>query len=62
MPNKFVDNLKDKITRYCAQEWQKSLNLKNMTTREWDDAAQMAANAYSEEKIRKDILKNRKGT
>lgn len=60
MPNKRVDNLKDEIERSIAQEWQKSLKLKNMTTREWDIAANERANGKQDSEIRKTILQMRK--
>ena len=60
MPNKRVDNLKDEGSRKAGQTWQRDLKLKNLTTREWNDAADMSANGMSEAEIRKVILKNRK--
>lgn len=60
VPNKRVDNLKNETERSIAQGWQKSLKLKNMTTREWDIAANERANGKQDSEIRKTILQMRK--
>ena len=60
MPNKRVDNLKDEGSRAAGQAWQRSLRVKNLTTREWNNVADMSANGMNESEIRKEILKSRK--
>ena len=58
MPNKKVNDLKEKSQ--AAQDWQSALKIKDLTTREWDDAATMAAGGKSFEEIRKAIKRDRK--
>ena len=60
MPNKRVENLKDEGSRAAGQGWQRSLRVKDLTTGEWNNAADMSANGMSESEIRKEILKSRK--
>lgn len=59
MPNKRVDNLKDEGSRWAGQRWQKDLKVKNLTTREWNEAADLSANGMEMGEIRKEILKKR---
>jgi len=58
MPNKKVNDLK--VKSQAAQDWQEALNIRDLTTREWDYAASLAANGKSFEEIRKVILQSRK--
>lgn len=60
MPNKKVDDLKNSGSRAAAQEWQSALGVKNLTTREWDNAAFLASKGKSNTEIKKEILKDRK--
>ena len=60
MPNKKVDNLKDPTMKKCGQQWQKALNVPNLTTKEWNYAASLKANGVGDKSIRKEILNDRK--
>lgn len=60
MPNKKVDALKDPGSRAAGQEWQSALGVKNLTTREWDNAAFLASQGKEHAEIKKEILKDRK--
>ena len=60
MPNKKVDDLKNAGSRVAAQEWQSALGVKNLTTREWDNASFLASQGKGHAEIKKEILKDRK--
>lgn len=60
MPNKNIDNLKNSTDRHAASQWRDSLNLKSMTTREWNNAANLASQGKNDSEIKAQILKNRK--
>ncbi|CAF1802833.1 hypothetical protein NRS6141_00772 [Bacillus subtilis] len=60
MPNKNVDDLKHEGSRWAAQQWKDALGLDKMTTREWNHAADRAANGDSDQTIRKSILDSRR--
>lgn len=60
MPNKKVNNLKHPGSKAAAQEWQESLRLNDLTTREWDNASILAAEGKNIEEIRTQILKDRR--
>ncbi len=60
MPNKRVDDLKNDTDRQAGQEWQQALNVKDLTTREWNEAAYQQSMGYSDDEIRENILKSRK--
>jgi hypothetical protein len=60
MPNKKVDDLKNAGSRAAAQQWQSALGVKNLTTREWDNAAFLASQGKSHNQIKKEILQDRK--
>lgn len=60
MPNKRVDNLKNETDRHAGQEWQQALNVKNLTTNEWNYAASEASMGKSDDEIRASILEHRR--
>lgn len=60
MPNKRVDNLKNETDRQAGQEWQRALNVENLTSREWNEAAYQKSMGRSDSQIRDSILKSRK--
>lgn len=59
MPNKRVDDLKNKTDREAGQQWQSALGLENLATREWNEAAYQGARGASDEEIRQSILDSR---
>ena len=60
MPNKRVDDLRNKVDRESGQEWQKALGVKNLTTREWEYAGDRGSRGASDSTIKKEILAQRK--
>jgi hypothetical protein len=60
MPVKKVDNLKDPIDRKAGQEWQQSLGISDLTTRELDYLCDRHQGS-SDEEMRQAILKLRAG-
>jgi len=58
MPNKYVDDLKDDTDRRCGQDWQSSLDVDHLTSRKWNQAADMASSGRSDSEIRESILDN----
>ena len=60
MPNMRVDDLKDSGSRIPAQEWQRSLGLKDMTTNEWNEAASRAASGETTDSIGRDLQSRRR--
>lgn len=60
MPNKDVSKLKNFGSYTAANQWKESLSLDRMTTREWNDAAELASSGKSDSEIRAEILKNRR--
>jgi hypothetical protein len=59
MPNKYVDYLKDDTDRLCGQMWQNALDIEDMTTREWNTAAELASKGYDYDDIKVSILESR---
>ncbi|MBS2970736.1 hypothetical protein J9317_18490 [Metabacillus sp. KIGAM252] len=60
MPNKDISKLKNEVDRYAAGQWKDSLGLKTMSTREWNNAADLASRGKSDSEIKNQILKDRK--
>lgn len=60
MPNKDVDNLKGSGDRAAAKEWKEALNLDRMTTREWNQAADMKASGADDDSISSKINEQRR--
>ncbi|MHB9145810.1 MAG: hypothetical protein ACYC5Y_10810 [Symbiobacteriia bacterium] len=59
MPNKKVDDVKNPALRQAGQDWQRSLGVKNLTTREQDQAADMASRGTPKRQIRDHIEESR---
>ena len=62
MPIKRVDDLIDPGLRIAGQEWQKRLGVRNLTTREWDNAVEMASEGKTYNEIAQQIRKHRRKT
>lgn len=60
MPDKWVDNLKDDISREVAQQWQDDLGIGPIKTSEWDYAAYRAGEGASDSEIAEEIEELRK--
>ena len=60
MPNKKVDDLKNDAERAAGQEWQKALDVPNLTTRELDYMADKHQGSTLEE-TRQAVLDKRSG-
>ena len=60
MPNKDINKLKDPTSRMVANQWRESLGLRRMDTREWNRAADMAAEGKSNDQIKREIMRNRR--
>lgn len=59
MPVKKVRDLKDPTDRSSGMEWAKALRIPDLTTTEWNYAASLGAQGYSDSEIREKILENR---
>jgi len=60
MPDKWVDNLKDDISREVAQQWQDDLGIGPIKTSEWDYAGSRSGEGASDSQIADEIIERRK--
>jgi len=59
MPNKEWSNLKDSTSRRAAGDWAKALNIPDLKSSEWQQAARWSSEGMSDGEIRRKILDNR---
>ena len=61
MPNKLVKDVKDIALRAAGRDWQNLLGLRDLTTRELDNAAEMVADGKTYREAKKAIRAMRRG-